>query len=564
MRVTLAQLNPTVGDIDGNTSAILDAVDQATRERSDLIVTPEMAVLGYPPRDLLLREGVAERCRAAVNRIAARCTTTCALVGFPEPWPEGPRPFRNAVAVCRKGVVERVYAKRLLPTYDVFDEDRYFTPGNEPAVIDVAGERVGILVCEDLWRATDVTGGRRYTCDPVVDSLVRGATALAILSASPYILGKEAKHQARLAALAAKGTAVMAVNQAGANDDLIFDGRSRVIGPGGALGVAPTGWCRAFEADVRTFDVALPVGGASTHGDDDGSDELIEAMVCGIRDYLHKTGHRSALIGLSGGIDSALVAALAAMAIGGANVTGVLMPSRYSSQGSIDDALDTARRLSLKAAPVVPIERAHAALRETLGMTTFSFEGLADENLQSRLRGMILMAISNASGALVLTTGNKSELATGYATLYGDMCGGLAPIGDLLKTRVYAVARRLNERFGRFGFGHPPIPPASIEKVPSAELRPNQTDQDSLPPYDILDAIVEGRIEREEAVESIVARTGIDEATALRWSQAIDRMQYKRDQGAVILKLTPRAFGRGRPMPIAGCSDAARQQTAST
>jgi NAD+ synthase (glutamine-hydrolysing) len=545
VRVTLAQLNPTVGDIDGNAAAIVKAIEQGTREKADLVVTSELGLLGYPPRDLLLRKGMAERCVGALARIAQACSSTCALVGFPEPWPSGPRPFRNAVAVCRNGRVEGVYAKRLLPTYDVFDEDRYFTPGAETLLVNVAGERVAVLVCEDLWRATDVTGGRGYPTDPVTDALVQGATALAVLSASPFIIGKEERHHARLSAIAERGTTVLAVNQAGANDDVVFDGRSRVIAAGGRL----AGRCAAFAEACCTVDLADLAPAAEPLSE---LDEAIAAMVCGIRDYLRKTGHREALLGLSGGIDSALVAALAAIAIGAERVTGVLMPSRFSSRGSIDDALESARRLGLKAAPIVPIERAHSVLREVLGAVPFAFDGLPDENIQSRIRGMIVMAISNASGAIVLTTGNKSELATGYATLYGDMCGGLAPIGDLVKTKVYAVARRLNETYARFGLAQPPIPVASIEKVPSAELRPNQSDQDSLPPYEVLDAIVEGLIEREESAEGIAQRTGVDIDLVRRWTGTIDRMQYKRDQGAVILKLTHRAFGRGRPMPIAG------------
>ncbi len=545
MRVTLAQLNPTVGDIDGNEALIRGAIQEAQRDGSDLVVTPELAVLGYPPRDLLLRAGVAERSAAAVERIAACCPSTCALVGFAQPWPAGPRPFRNAVALCRNGRVERIYAKWLLPTYDVFDEERYFTPGRETLVVPIAGERVAVLVCEDLWRAGDVSSGRGYREDPVVESIVQGATMLAVLSASPFTVGKERAHHARLSAIAQRGIHVAAVNQVGGNDDLIFDGRSRLLAAGGGLAAQ----CVGFASEVRT--VALGADVAHAWSEPDGLDETIQAIVLGIRDYLRKTGHREAILGLSGGIDSALVATLAAMAIGGANVSGVLMPSRYSSAGSIEDARESARRLGLKAAPTIAIEPAHAALAGMFEGSGYRLDGVPDENVQSRLRGVTVMAISNATGAMVLTTGNKSEYATGYATLYGDMNGGLAPIGDLLKTKVYAIARRLNEEHRRYGFAEPPIPVSSITKPPSAELRPDQTDQDSLPAYEVLDAIVAGRIERELDVDGIVRESGIDRTVVERWCRAIDRMQYKRDQAAIILKLSHRAFGRGRPMPSA-------------
>ncbi len=560
MRITLAQLNPTVGDLTGNSALIAAAIDQAEAERADLLITPELAVLGYPPRDLLLRSGMAERSRQAVEALAVRTRRVTALIGFAEPLANGTRPCRNAVAICRNGRIERVYAKRLLPTYDVFDEDRYFQAGHETVVIDVAGERVGVLVCEDCWRASDVQHGRSYAADPVTDALVQGATTLAVLSASPFVSGKEHRHEERLMGFARRGVTVLSVNQVGGNDDLIFDGRSRAYAAGGAV----VARLAAFDSETRTVDLAERQPVAS--GEDHALDETIDALTLGIRDYLRKTGHRAAVLGLSGGIDSALVAALAARAIGPGQVTGLLMPSRYSSAGSVSDARASAEALGIAAAPTVAIEPAHAALASMLasslgGVTTadsqpIRFDGLPDENMQSRLRGLLAMAYSNATGAIVLTTGNKSEYATGYATLYGDMNGGLAPIGDLLKTEVYAIARRLNEAPARFGFARPPIPEASITKAPSAELRPNQTDQDSLPPYEILDAIVRARIDGEEDIDGVVRTTGVDRPTAERWCRLIDRMQYKRDQAAVILKRTPRAFGRGRPMPIASRSDA--------
>lgn len=542
MRVTLVQTNPTVGDIDGNARAIAQGLETARRDGADLAVTAELATLGYPPRDLIQREGVAQRTVVAVERLAATCVGITGLIGFAQPWPRGPRPYRNAVAVCRNGRVEAVYAKRLLPSYDVFNEDRHFTPGDAPLVVEVGGERVAVLVCEDLWRSDDAGGVRRYDAHPTVESIARGATMFAVLSASPFVVGKDERHATHLARIAQGGTPLVSVNQVGGNDDLVFDGRSRAYGRRGLVGAL-----RGFGEDVRTVDLAGPAV-ADTVAVPEA--ETVDALVLGIRDYLRKTGHSQAILGLSGGIDSALVAALATVALGGARVTGVLMPSRHSSKGSIDDALDSARRLRLASAPIVPIEAAHAALERALAPVA-RVGGVVDENIQSRVRGTILMAISNATGAIVLTTGNKSEFATGYATLYGDMNGGLAPLGDVPKSMVYRLSRWLNGNHASLGLPEPPIPEASIGKVPSAELRPNQSDQDTLPPYDALDAIIEGWVDREESAATIATRTGLDRALVDRWCRSIDRAQYKRDQAAVILKVLPRAFGRGRTMPIA-------------
>jgi NAD+ synthase/NAD+ synthase (glutamine-hydrolysing) len=557
VRVALCQLNPTVGDLAGNAALAIEAIGQARAGGASLAVLPELVTLGYPPRDLLLRQGLAAASRKAAEEIAQACTGgLAAVVGFAEPWPGGPRPCRNALAFCRDGRIEAVYAKRLLPTYDVFDEDRYFTPGEAPLVVEHAGVRVGLLVCEDLWRAEDAANARRYAVDPVAGTIAAGAEVLAVASASPFTLGKDARHRAELAAIAARGVATVAVNQAGGNDDLIFDGRSRAFGRDGRLlAELPFG-----ESLVAVID--LDGGGVAAGPDPDADEETFAAIRLGIADYFRKTGHRGAVLGLSGGIDSAVVAALAAAAIGPERVRGLLMPSRHSSPGSLLDARESARRLGLGRIDELAIEPVHAALRAafrtTLGPALGEVAGLVDENLQSRIRGTLVMAAANATGELALTTGNKSELFAGYATLYGDMNGGLAPIGDLTKGRVRSLARFLNREHARLGFREPPVPEASIAKPPSAELRPDQRDEDTLPPYELLDAIVEGRIEGDLSLDATVAfaarRLGgpVDRELVARWCRTAERMEFKRMQGAIILKLTPRAFGRGRPMPAAG------------
>jgi NAD+ synthetase len=392
---------------------------------------------------------------------------------------------------------------------------------------------------------------RRYARDPLADAAVQGATIAAVSSASPFVAGKDARHLELLSMRArAAGVVIASCNAVGGQDDLVFDGGSRVVAADGTVALQ----CARFAEDLRVLDTApgIRAGAGSVSGlaDTDLDAERFHAIVLGTRDYLAKTGHSTVAIGLSGGIDSALVAAVAAAAIGGANVTGILMPSRYSSDGSVSDARETARILALGRIETLPIDAIHRGIESTVE-GKFSTDGLAGENLQSRARGLLMMLASNATGALVLTTGNKSEYAAGYATLYGDMNGGLAPIGDLYKTEVYAMARMLNARFAEFGFAQPPIPTASIDKAPSAELRPNQTDQDSLPPYEELDAVLRVLVDAEGSVDDAVRATGSPRELVLRIARMLDRAQFKRDQAAVILKLTPRAFGRGRRYPIA-------------
>lgn len=560
MRIALAQLNPVVGDVAGNTALVLEAMAQAKRERADVLVTSELVLVGYPPRDLLLREGVVEACEAAVHRIAQAAGDVFVIVGHPRRCAGGTRPLRNSASVCHRGKVIALCDKQLLPGYDVFDEDRYFEPGGRSFVVEMAGRRVGVVICEDLWRAEDVSAERRYAVEPVAELAAQDCQVIVSLNASPFVVGKWQRHLEQMREVATDyHVPLIAVNQVGANDDLVFDGRSIVVDRGGRVTTVLNG----FASEVRT--VELPADHA--HGvhatDTDAGEEVkrwnerprevFHALTLGVRDYVGKTGHKKLLLGLSGGIDSALAAVIASAAIGPKNVEGVMMPSRYSSKGSIEDSIDLAKRLGLGKCEQIPINIAHEAMHETLrsNLGEACAGGITDENVQARLRGVILMAMSNAlPGSLLLSTSNKSEIATGYSTLYGDMCGAIALLGDLTKTRIYELARWINKNHRECGFAKAPIPESSLAKAPSAELRPNQTDQDTLPPYEILDQIVERFIEREQSEQTIIDETGFDGELVRTTVAMIDRAQFKRDQAPVIPKVTPRAFGRGRPMPI--------------
>jgi len=539
MRIAPLQLDSVVGDVQGNLARIADAARTAAKQGADLAVTSELAICGYPPRDLVDREGFVERCERAVADLAMQCPLPV-LIGSPR---RVGRRARNAVAFLRGGRIEAWYDKRLLPTYDVFDEWRHFEPGAEPLVIEVAGARLGVLVCEDLWRADDAVGPGRYACDPLADCAARGVHAIVALSASPFRLGKHERQALILQTAAARiGGKVVSVNQVGANDDLVFDGASALVGAHGTIAELPR-----FAESVEALELDMPARAIEPR---DVQHDAFRALIAAIEGYLRKTGHTRAIVGLSGGIDSAVVAALCVRALGSANVRGVMMPSRFSSDHSLSDARATAAALGMREPDLMPIAPAHELLVNSIGGVQ-PLEGLADENLQSRLRGLTLMALSNATGAMVVSTGNKSELAVGYATLYGDMCGGIAPIGDLTKGQVYALARWMNEHHGRAGFGRPPVPEGSITKPPSAELRPDQRDQDTLPPYDELDAIVHGFVDLEQSPSSIARITGLDEAMVRRWCLAIDRAQYKREQAGVVPKISMRAFGPGRRLPLA-------------
>ncbi len=547
MRIALAQINSTVGLLSKNEALHASAIERAVNEGAQLLVFPEMSILGYPPRDLVARHGVVEACAAAVERLAQLVPATM-LVLIGVPIPARTRPFANAVALVRGGRIEGFARKQLLPSYDVFDEDRHYEPGAHTTVIEHANERIAVMVCEDLWQGGDAAGVRTYARDPVAQAREQGATMIVVASASPFVAGKELAHESILATRAREsGAIIVSVNAVGAHDDLVFDGGSRVLANDGRV----LNCCARFREDFALVESESVAASTNDHAGKllDLDAERFHACVLGTRDYFNKTGHQRAVLGLSGGIDSALVAVIAAAAIGAENVTGLLMPSRHSSQGSIDEAHDTARLLRLGRIETFDIDPIHRAFESTAART-FDLQGITSENLQSRVRGVLLMLASNASGALVLTTGNKSEHATGYATLYGDMNGALGPIGDLYKTQVYAMANMLNARFAEFGFLRPPIPVGSITKAPSAELREDQTDQDSLPPYEILDAMLYALIEGEGTIAQAMSASGADEALVVSIARMLDRNQFKRDQAPVILKLSARAFGRGRRFPI--------------
>jgi NAD+ synthetase len=546
MRIALAQLDPVVGDIAGNAGRLGEAIDRAAAGGADLVVTSELSVVGYPPKDLLGKERFVADSVAAVEALAARCTKAAALVGFVRPTPGASgRPLQNAAALLAGGRVQLVHVKTLLPSYDVFDETRYFEPGGRPKCIAVGGLKMGLSICEDLWDAAAL-GRNIYGDDPVALLAADGAEVVINMAASPYQLGKAAMREDLFARQARRvGAPIIYVNQVGGNDELIFDGSSCVIAADGTV----VARAKSFQEDLLIVD--LPGTGATAPAPprveplDDEIARLSAALKLGLRDYVAKCGFRSVVLGLSGGIDSAVVATLAADALGPENVHALAMPSRYSSAHSLADARELARNLGIHYA-VVPIEPMHKAFEAALADVLASAgEHAAAENVQARIRGTLVMASSNAFGHLALATGNKSELSVGYCTLYGDMAGGLAPIGDVMKTDIYRLARRLNAEAGR-----PRIPQSTLTKAPSAELKPNQTDQDKLPPYELLDDILRRYIEADRTAEQIIA-AGLDAREVLRVVRMVDFSEHKRKQAPPVLKVTTRAFGSGRRMPIA-------------
>ena len=597
MKIALAQINPTVGDFAGNSRLILDFRGRAAGEGADLVIYPELSVCGYPPADLLEKHSFLERAGECLEKIASRTGTgpavLCGTALAADPANGQPyvgKRARNVAALLSNGRVNFVQQKMLLPFYDVFDEQRYFEPAARQSLATLDGQPLALTVCEDAWNDKGFWPRRYYPVDPVdelmrqwatlPDPIARHPRVILNISASPYWRGKRELRACMLGAIARRHSAfVLMVNQVGGNDSLVFDGSSLVVGPEGQV----LRQAASFREDLLLFDteefvgaqstvatagrISVPLEGPGTvdleaarelrpestslecGGEWPESQAIWDALVLGTRDYVRKCGFSSAVVGLSGGIDSALVAAIAVEALGAANVLGVGMPSEFSSTGSIEDAKQLATNLGITF-HLIAIQDVFQQYRHTLeplfAGTPF---GLAEENLQSRIRGALLMAVSNKFGSLVLTTGNKSEMSTGYCTLYGDMVGALAVIGDVFKTRVYALARYAN-RDGVI------IPHNTIEKPPSAELRPEQRDTDSLPPYEVLDPILEGYVERYCSAEQIVAdRASAGQVVTLelvrRVLSLVERSEYKRQQAAPVLKVTPKAFGTGRRFPIA-------------
>ena len=545
MRIALLQINPTAGDLEGNSSLIVRGARAAREQGADLVVTPELALMGYLPRDLLMNEGFVRRGCEMLTRIAnALRDAPPLLVGVATPNPSDVgRPLFNSAVLLKDGAVGQAFHKSLLPTYDVFDEERYFEPFHGVQILELNGRRLGISICEDVWNDRDFWKRRRYHQDPIEALAEAGAQSIVNLSASPFTVGKQILRERMLGHMARKyGLPMAIVNQVGANDDLIFDGRSAAFDAEGRLFARAKG----FDEDLLVVDleaVDLETGAGNIAPDDfEPEAEIWNALVLGVRDYARKTRFRKVLLGLSGGIDSALTAAIAADAMGPENVLGVMMPSTYSSQGSVDDSVEVAHNLGIQVI-TLPI----SGIVETYGtVLADTFSGLApdvtEENIQSRIRGNLLMALSNKFGSLLLTTGNKSEMSVGYCTLYGDMNGGLAVIADLPKMMVYRVSRWRNRR-------QPDIPEAILQKAPSAELRPDQKDQDSLPPYDLLDEILELHVEQCRSAEEIIA-AGYEEQTVRRVLRLVRMAEFKRKQAAPVLKVTSRAFGTGWRMPI--------------
>lgn len=544
MKVGLLQINSTIGDFDGAVRTLVDGYEEACRRGAEFVVAPELFLCGYPPRDLLLRGDFVQRNLQALEQAAALTGPVPLCVGFVDENPTRPgKPLRNSAGILQGGRIVERFHKSLLPTYDVFDEARYFEPAQSASVFDFAGRKIALTICEDVWNDEDFWPERLYGRDPVKELIALGADLIINLSASPWYLGKEKTRLAMLQEVARdEGVPLVQVNLVGANDELIFDGHSIALDSRGQLIAIGKG----FADDLLVVDIGSDRDAVSSGLDLKwASDEehLFRALSLGIRDYVRKCGFKSVVVGLSGGIDSALTAVLAVDALGAENVLGVAMPSKFSSPGSVSDAAQLARNLRIRF-ETLPIEGAVDAVEAQLaGPFRGRPRNEAEENIQSRLRGVTLMALSNKFGSLVLTTGNKSELAVGYCTLYGDMCGALAVIADVFKTEVYRIARWVNRE-------RTVIPEESLTKPPSAELRPDQKDQDSLPPYEVLDQILDGYVVKDLGRDEIIKR-GFDAAIVNDVINKVNFSEYKRRQAAPGLKVSPRAFGMGRRIPIA-------------
>jgi NAD+ synthase/NAD+ synthase (glutamine-hydrolysing) len=541
VKIALGQINPTVGDFVGNASKIVQYATRAREAGAEIVLFPELCICGYPPRDLVERPAFVARNREAAEEIATKTNGITVIAGLVTPAKgHTGKSVMNSAAVLRDGKIAQIQSKRLLPTYDVFDEMRNFEPADKQELFVEGKTPVALTICEDAWNDKNFWDRRLYGNDPVEELMGLGGKLLLNISASPFYVAKQDLRHKMLTSIARNyKVAVAMCNQVGGNDSIIFDGSSVVIGPDGEV----IAQARSFEEDLICFDTETLKG--DLHPQLEGEEaNAYAALVLGTRDYVQKCGFRKAIVGLSGGIDSALTAAIAADALGKENVMGVGMPGPYSSPGSIDDAATLAKNLGVRF-EIIPIGDIFASFRKTLAPVFASMkEDTTEENIQSRVRGNILMALSNKFGALVLSTGNKSELAVGYCTLYGDMAGGLAVISDVPKTMVYRLARYVNSQ-------RSVIPAATIEKPPSAELRPDQKDTDSLPEYEVLDAILDDYVEEMKSASEIAQAHGFDPALVRRVIQMIERTEYKRQQAAPGLKISTKAFGVGRRLPIA-------------
>ncbi len=540
MKIALAQINPTIGDLKGNSKKIISEIETAKSQGCDLVVFGELALTGYPPRDLLLKPQFIEANLMAIENIARYCKDIAALVGYVSVHTGATgKDLHNTAGLLRNGVIEQTYYKRLLPTYDVFDETRYFHSGENVQMIDFDGNKIGLTICEDIWRNTENSDRYLYENDPFGELAAAGAEMIINMSASPFVMGKHEFRKKIFGAQSEKySLPLIYVNQVGGNDELVFDGASCVFNSKGQL----VAQAEDFAEELIIVDTN-DFSAASKHTVSTGMESLNKALVTGLRDYVTKCRFESVVLGLSGGIDSAVTAALAVEALGPDRVFGVALPSRYSSDHSINDARSLADNLGIDF-QIIPIELAHRAMEETmLDAFAGTDSGIAEENIQARIRGNILMSLSNKFGHLLLTTGNKSELAVGYCTMYGDMCGGLAVISDVPKTMVYDLAKYINR-------DKELIPVSTITKPPSAELKPDQKDQDSLPEYEVLDDVLHQYVEQECPLREIIQK-GYDQEMVDRVVRLVDRNEYKRKQAAPGLKVTSRAFGVGRRMPIA-------------
>lgn len=541
MKLALGQINATVGAIEQNGKKMLEWIAQAKEQKADAIIFPELAITGYPPKDLLETAGFVEDNLRVLRELTEQISGITVVAGFaePNPAPTGKRVF-NSAAVIRNRRIISIHRKSLLPTYDVFDEDRYFEPATSQELLVLDDQKIGVTICEDVWNDRDYAPSHLYHLDPVQKAVEKGAELIINISSSPYHLEKwNERHQLLHGQAMKYGKYVVYVNLVGGNDELIFDGRSVVFSPTGEV----IARAKDFEEDLLVVNLSSNervLRPSSTNM----IENAVKALTLGVRDYVRKCGFKQVLLGLSGGIDSAVTGVLAVEALGAENVLGVLMPSQYSSDHSVTDALQLAKNLGIQH-DTIPIAKIFDVYRDSLRPVFKNApEDITEENLQARIRGNLLMALSNKYGKLLLSTGNKSELAVGYTTLYGDACGGLAVISDVPKTMVYKLAEHMNRE-------HEIIPRNTITKPPSAELRPGQKDSDSLPPYEVLDRILVAYIEDSLTVEQIAKQTGDDPELVLRIVNLVDRNEYKRKQLPIGLKITTKAFGFGRRFPIA-------------